>query len=157
MTETHDLVTRLLAAIAETERIARAVRTGLSGETGPWITGESADHLADYVVYRPSPDWAGHIVHACSADYAGVDQLQIARHIARQDPHSTLIRCAADRKILGLHDEPLVQVGLDNARFVYCQTCGSGEPNEYPTAWPCDTILALAEGYGLAEQQGDQP
>lgn len=152
MTETHELVTRLLAAIAETERIARAVRTGLSGETGPWITGESAGQLVDYVVYRPSPDWAGHIVHACSADYAGVDQLEIARHIARQDPHSTLIRCAADRKIVEIH-KPERAGG-----FVRCLVCCEPyAPEQESEAWPCDTILALAEGYGLAEQQEDQP
>jgi hypothetical protein len=31
--------------------------------------------------------------------------------------------------------------------FSYCATCGSGEPYEYPTAWPCETLKLLALPY----------
>ena len=45
----------------------------------------------------------------------------------------------AKRRLLALH------VGEDAGNgFWYCKTCGSGEPNEYPTAWPCDTLKLLA-------------
>ncbi|MFE9855580.1 DUF6221 family protein [Streptomyces sp. NPDC005780] len=29
----------------------------------------------------------------------------------------------------------------------YCKTCGSGEPNEYPTDWPCRTLRILARSF----------
>ncbi|MBQ1118339.1 DUF6221 family protein [Streptomyces sp. C3-3] len=29
----------------------------------------------------------------------------------------------------------------------YCKTCGSGEPNEYPTDWPCPTLRILARPF----------
>jgi hypothetical protein len=33
--------------------------------------------------------------------------------------------------------------GLPEGGWAWCKTCGGGGPNEYPTAWPCPTFLAL--------------
>ncbi|NUP20761.1 MAG: hypothetical protein HOZ81_32730 [Streptomyces sp.] len=66
--------------------------------------------------------------------------------VAVNDPDSVLRRCAADRKILALH--PYTQHPSKRGPDFYCDTChvddgcvtGGGN---------CDTVLALAEAYGL--------
>ncbi|MFJ9985307.1 DUF6221 family protein [Streptomyces globisporus] len=38
----------------------------------------------------------------------------------------------------------------------YCKTCGSGEPDEYPTDWPCRTLRILARPFaGHPDYQED--
>jgi hypothetical protein len=34
--------------------------------------------------------------------------------------------------------------GWPDKPWLYCATCGSGEPNEYPITWPCETIKLVA-------------
>ncbi|MFI0822284.1 DUF6221 family protein [Streptomyces sp. NPDC021098] len=72
-------------------------------------------------------------------------------HIALNDPEAVLRRCAADRKILGMHQPVTVEYDDDSPPTQACRTCGSHF--EYPTAWPCSTLRALAEGYGWTEGQ----
>jgi len=95
------IVEFLLARIAEDEALARgAIQDG--GEAGPWLVGmDTADHLDPNTVFRPSM-WAGNIVHACSTYLAEEDQLDVARHIARNDPARVLSECAAKRAVLDL-------------------------------------------------------
>ena len=67
-------------------------------------------------------------------------------HIARHDPARVLRDVAATRTVVRLHvpvdpDEPDI---ADVYEPQICQTCGSGEPNEYPRPWPCATLLAVA-------------
>ncbi|MEU1434042.1 DUF6221 family protein [Streptomyces sp. NPDC005786] len=39
----------------------------------------------------------------------------------------------------------------------FCATCGSGEPNEYPTAWPCRTLRTLARPFaGHPDHKGEE-
>lgn len=33
--------------------------------------------------------------------------------------------------------------GHPEGGYAWCQSCGGGGPNEYPTAWPCPTFQAL--------------
>lgn len=131
-----DLSERIIAAIEQTARIATAMRTGFVGGPGPWITGESADHLVDYVVYRPSADWLGHIVHVCSTEYAGPDQLEVARHIAHNGPQATLRRCVADKRTVERH-RPVNGDDED----VFCFHCAE--------SWPCPDLLDRAAAYDV--------
>ena len=61
-----------------------------------------------------------------------------AEHVSLHNPAAVLTRVAADREILALH-EPCE---VDDYGVPECGTCN---------AWPCDTILALAEGLGWSE------
>jgi hypothetical protein len=131
----NDLPDRILAAIERTARIATAMRTGFVGGPGPWITGESAGHLVDYVVYRPSPDWPGHIVHACSTEYAGPDQLEVARHIAHNGPKATLRRCEADKRTVQRHAPERIK---DRYWCTHCERL-----------WPCVEILDRAAAWDV--------
>lgn len=55
-----------------------------------------------------------------------------------------LAECKAKRRIVELH----APVGdADLIAGLICDTCGSGEPYEYPTPWPCHTIKLLAAPY----------
>ncbi|GGW98561.1 DUF6221 family protein [Streptomyces chartreusis] len=64
-------------------------------------------------------------------------------HIELNEPAAVLRRCAADRKILEVH-EP---VGYERA----CDGCGFDREEGYYVDHinDCPTLLALAEGYGL--------
>lgn len=75
-------------------------------------------------------------------------------HIMLNDPDAVLRRCAADRKILAAH--PYIDAPRSSRKGppFACETCHvddgyvSGGGN-------CDTVLALAEAYGL-EPAGDE-
>lgn len=55
-------------------------------------------------------------------------------------PESVLRRCAADRKLLTLHEpRPFLGGGMPDP--AECSEC-------HNQAFPCPTIVALAEGYG---------
>jgi hypothetical protein len=73
--------------------------------------------------------------------------------IALHDPASVLRRCAADRKVLAEHRP---QGGGYPSHYA-CEGCGYDgsycpEPNTEHVN-DCPTLLALAEGYGLTEEQ----
>lgn len=77
----------------------------------------------------------------------------VAYHIVDHDPATVLRRCAADRKILAIH------APTGGAWTPYaCQGCGSdseyGDFVEHTN--DCETLQALAEGYGLTEEQRAQ-
>lgn len=73
--------------------------------------------------------------------------------IALGDPAAVLRRCAADRKILEHHApyghswEPYACVGCGYDGSDYCSDWITDHIND------CPTLLALAEGYGLTEEQ----
>jgi hypothetical protein len=127
----NDLVEWLETAIGEREAAAQAATPG------PWVT--------DRLCFVESTG-ASEARFVASAAYAYPDGssdsiLQAdAEHIALNDPKAVLRRCAADRKLLHLHDdEPSTPSVLDG----YCANCG----------WlrPCPTVRLLAEGYGYQE------
>jgi hypothetical protein len=77
-------------------------------------------------------------------------------HIARWDPARVLAEVEleradieAKRRILELHQPGgrLEGDGYPEGGFVWCETCGSGEPYEYPVRWPCATIKLLTRPY----------
>lgn len=78
MSNGGDLAARLLAAIEETERVARAATDG------PWTAYATRGVFAGVL----DRDWV-----------AGTDPAE-AEHIARHDPAAVLRRCEADRRIV---------------------------------------------------------
>jgi len=147
---TDDLAARLLAAIEETEKIAQAIPESRRG----W----RYDGLV-VLVAAGDPRTAERVaVGAC--DYA-MDPA-VGHHIARQHPRATLIRCAADRKIVARHVKVTEMWNEDDDRGLFdvdlCGTCAYGRSCEHCfsredlplVAWPCPTLRDLAEGYGLS-------
>lgn len=160
MTETHDLATRLLAAIEETEAYALALTRG--GRTGEWtaLTTPRGD-------FRVLDELGYSVIEHTDVNS---DPWFTTVHVALNDPAATLRRCAADRKIVEIH-KPVrvpptwatygVTRHLESTGGLFCKTCcddddGTSYAQRVGLEWPCDTIRALAEGYGLAER-GDQP
>lgn len=78
------------------------------------------------------------------------DGLFMAEHIVANDPADVLRRCAADRKILEHH----APAGTECDPYA-CNGCGvdSEYGHEVDHTNDCPTLQALAEGYGLTEQQ----
>lgn len=76
-------------------------------------------------------------------------------HIAANDPADVLADCDAKLELVdehgaGGHYWP-------GSSTQYCKTCGSGEPNEYPTDWPCRTLKLLARPFaGHPEHKGEE-
>lgn len=71
---------------------------------------------------------------------------RLTRHMERHDPARVLRQVAAMRKILDLH-EPFV--ADENEPDPICQTCIEGSHLYDVNAYPCPTVLAVAEAYGL--------
>jgi hypothetical protein len=131
-----DLVSRLLAAITETEEIAIGA--------AEWF-GESATPGS-------APSWryveVGHIWNDRDGDIADDVMGRHADHIALHDPASVLRRCEADREISELHRK------ADPPEIWLCVVCGPmGQTID--CTYPCDTVRLLARGYGLTEEDTD--
>ena len=142
-----DLTTRLLAVIEETERIARVAIAALEDdEAAEWkasnVYGDDSGHPTEFDV------WFGYIPDDSTIVRFYVQHSDVARHIACHDPASVLRRCAADRKIVELHGV------MSDFTGPGCGSCGdwdhavSYEITD-PLPFPCPTLLALADGYGI--------
>ncbi|MGW4505731.1 DUF6221 family protein [Streptomyces sp. NPDC004436] len=136
MPDLRDWITQ---QIDKREAIARRA----SKMTGQWVYALELQRVldGDYVV----------------ANTVATTGSAYGHHIEANDPEAVLRRCAADRKILELH----CYAGGSSWDQYACRGCGYDD-----TGWlvdhtnDCDTLLALAEGYGLtAEQQArlDRP
>lgn len=128
MTETHDLVTRLLAAIE------RAEQEGAKRSCG-------AVH-PQFDTYHPAghPDPA--VQRCCAAD----------RKIL--DLHAP-VRVPPTWATVGLTRHMETTGGVD-CKTCCDDSDGTSYAQRSGLEWPCPTIQALAERYDLAEQQGDQ-
>lgn len=76
-----------------------------------------------------------HVDEACDA---------CAGHMVRHEPAAVMRRCQADRKIVALHC-----VSSDSLSRPECRTCVGNWTTETGEDYPCETLRALAEGYGL--------
>jgi len=141
-----DLHGWIVQQIDEREAAARAATPG------PWHVTEynwQTDFDAGVGTVPGEVDVVGH-----GHEGGGVERIEDARHIALHDPAAVLRRCAADRKILAVH-APRDRRWYDD---YVCEGCGydgadyCSEPNT-PHVNDCPTLLALAEGYGLTEEQ----
>lgn len=130
-----DILAWLDDAISRREKTARAVG---------WDTVQSGEYLWDtkYLILRRGDE---------SLVTTELDP-NLAEHVALNDPASVLRRCAADRKLLALHNTPGVifpdAAYMDDNRW--CVGCGFGNDGEAltPEVNDCPTLNALAEGYG---------
>lgn len=83
-------------------------------------------------------------------EVTGVHQVRIYRAyvvseaIAENEAYELRAALVAIRD---LHREGgrLTGEGYPEGGFAWCKTCGSGEPHEYPTHWPCATLRAIPE------------
>lgn len=130
-----DLAARILEAIDRTEEIARAVDDNSAPWDGQWKSQYG-------LVVRTYNGWV--LVHGTDAAPL---RTGLARHIAHNDPATVLRRCAADRRILNAH---LTDVLSDTlyGRLYSCHTCHRFTDEGTPRWW-CETLLALADGYGI--------
>lgn len=123
-----DLVSRLLAAIEKTERLAQAATPG------PWHVDDERYAEAIYggetACVIGGGRWGG--------EASVFDSTEDALHIAHNDPAAVLRRCKADREIVDLHG-PTRRTGV-------CQCCDW-------VSYPCHTLRALALGYGISVEE----
>lgn len=139
---TDALAARLLAAIDTAEQLARAV------PPGPW--------RADDSVCCVTIEDEGQIVETSCLGWSEYRE-HVVRYVVAQQPDAVLRRCAADRKILTEHQPARALTDVNPVRDItVCSTCAPGVPGQKigrgRLPWPCTTLLALAEGYGITEE-----
>lgn len=129
---TDTLAVRLHAAIGETERIAREALE----PTGPTV---------DVTVNgQPQLPTGNTNRTAYSAE--------TLRYLVAQQPDAVLRRCAADRKILTEHAAAdFTAYGDQLCRRCTVNNDASDALHDW-MIWPCPTLLALAEGYGITQE-----
>ncbi|MEU5660043.1 hypothetical protein ABZ802_31160 [Streptomyces sp. NPDC047737] len=83
----------------------------------------------------------------------GTCQPECTHQFGINDAEAKLRRVAAERKIVDLHRPVTLRGGGGSEYFNTTIVCTSCEPpRQFPeTAYPCPTIVALAEGYGWTE------
>lgn len=155
----NDLLQKLEAAIAETERIA------LATESLEWIA--RLEHGDADVAEKDS----GYLVAAYREVYPecaiSLDD-DVAVHIAHNDPKRVLRRVARDRKLLELHtprshtkrafveegrrkDPAVAHEPTGALMWTACPTCGGRDWDieRFDDLEPCDTLRLLAENYEI--------
>lgn len=126
-----DLVSRLLAAIEQTEEDARDAST----RSAEWSV---ADHVAPPWGQEPPDDAilaAGKPIARMNTEYGGC---LAASHVARNDPAAVLRRTAADRRTLERHSR-------DKGPMAFCA--------HEMVPWPCEDFRDLAARYGLSVEE----
>ncbi|HEX5543466.1 MAG TPA: DUF6221 family protein, partial [Micromonospora sp.] len=123
--------------------IKRREEAAQAATPGPWEG--VVDHHQRGIV--EASVWADSISYYVTEKISSGDRHEAdAKHIALNGPDSVLRRCAADRKILALH--PYTHAPSKHGPGFYCDTCHV-EDGVIEGGGNCDTILALAEAYGL--------
>jgi hypothetical protein len=125
----NNLASRILAAIEETEQLARAATSG------PWTVDPDRGVFAGVL----DRDWV-----------AGTDRVD-AEHITRHDPDAVLRRCEADRRTVQCHQPTEDRSGwLPDGSYgpisPACTACGS---EDYAEPWPCLDLFDRADAYGI--------
>ncbi|HEX3782732.1 MAG TPA: DUF6221 family protein [Pseudonocardiaceae bacterium] len=149
---TDDLTEQLLAAMERVEQVARAAE---AESPSPWLRGDVYSIPSeDRDMYRQIYDRTGNVV----VYDEGAPGPDVADLIAHNDPASVLRRCAADRKILAEHGQ--ADFGAYGDRL--CRRCryedDELEPDElhHWVVWPCPTLTALAEAYGITTEETEE-
>jgi hypothetical protein len=132
MTETHDLVTRLLAAIEATEQQPGVPLAILRQD----LIGQAAARIARWV--QP-PEAAREVAIRIADAVMPADATDIA-----VDREAVLRGCAADRKTIKDWQEADADIGDDSGNAGFARGLYRA-------------LERLAEGYGLTEQQEGQP
>lgn len=152
-----DLVSRLIAAIEETERLATNCEGREWGHRfGPAPDGEEPEH---WVAGVPTSD----TIAICGEDYTMARHH--AAHIAHNDPTAVLRRCAADRRRLELHAPEETDWWAEDdedggpVEILYCPRCWKGQscaccaPAPTRGHWPCEEVRLLCDTYGLSVEE----
>jgi uncharacterized protein DUF6221 len=154
-----DILERLLAALDEDERIA----LGAKSYTGRWSWSHGFGEMCNdpdcafgtlLDVAEPGENVEGVVLMQVHG-YDITEPWQGADHIARQDPDSTLARIAGIRKVAQMHG-PMPAGGLGIIQCEHCAgLCHSRSGLMCETGgdapFPCETLLALAEAYGIMD------
>ena len=120
-----DVLAWLETAITRREFAAR------SASPGPWVPGGIGDY-----------GWTVHTgVRSVETEDSEIGQAD-AKHIALNSPSSVLRRCAADRKLLGLH------AGRMHSCPATDETGYLDEWTQFSHSEVCPVVEHLAEGYG---------
>jgi len=134
------------------EQIEAAIKDRLAvaqaAQPGPWMTGETAPHLVDAVVYGQSTSWPGHITQACNVEYADGGMAN-ARAIAANGPDRIIRDCQRDLKVLARHG-PARRLGGVHEICAHDWADSDG----WLSMWPCAEIADLAESYGITPTEG---
>lgn len=135
-----ELIEKLRAALDDDERVAQA-SIGRNGRAehgrGNWTHLDDGRVEDDQDILRVRFTWRAE-----------------GAHIARHDPARVLRQVAAMRKVLELHS-PVDVVAFGKVTARECAACFDvdtyrGYSEEPPRLdWPCPTILAFAEAYGI--------
>ncbi len=150
------LLGKLEAAIAETERIAIAA----AGKLPHWVRGERGDASSVYA-RNPAgrcPNHPADGANPCDdeflaefGDSVGAEAEAIAEHVVRNDPNRVLRRVARDRKLLERHKP--VEMAYGNIRCHQCREdhteFGEYDNVSQPVRWPCDDVRDMAEDYEI--------
>jgi hypothetical protein len=124
-----DLSSLLLAAIEETDRLAREADTN-----GHWLA-----HEHGYVAFYDSGP---------ETFWNSVDRPERARHIAHHDPASVLRRCAGERQAIAMCNAAIKQ---------YERGDGEGEHEKGVVAgaylMASMVLTHIAEGYGITDHR----
>ncbi|MFJ6069008.1 DUF6221 family protein [Streptomyces tendae] len=90
-------------------------------------------------------------ISAADLSFSVLNQ-EIAEHIIYNSPESVLRRCAADRKLIAAHPitRDVIDVYPDGRHGFGCSVCHTEDLLTIGSGW-CDSLLALAEGYGWTE------
>lgn len=152
---TTDLAAWLLEQIAEDERRAQAAN--VKQDDPHWFLNPVRASVPRRFTVRSAEDSRPiarieDLAGDEEADTVGIlDGEAVGEYIVSWDPARVLAECDAKRRIVELHKSAgrlcTGDPDLPESWHDYCDTCGSGEPYEYPTPWPCDTLKLLALPY----------
>lgn len=141
-----DIADFLRARYAEQRALAEAATPG------PWegVVDRHQRGVVDASV------WADSIGYYITENISSGERHEAdARHIAANDPADVIADLNAKLALVDEH-APGGHYWPGSSRR-YCKTCGSGEPNEYPTDWPCRTLRLLARPFvGHRDHKGEE-
>lgn len=134
---------KLLAAITETERIARDCAGA------PWVDDVPGMVHVDPAAVRENKQALGRLGYIAHTDNSPAGDVYRA-HIARHDPAAVLRRCAADRRTVERHST------IRDAVF----STSPGKPGVWlPKCFycnkraPCDDLTDMMDRYGISTEE----
>lgn len=146
----EDILAWLDRAISEREEAVRSAATDPIASMSHQFASDAETLRRDISCGRSAQD--GRLEYdkgqADALHWASVVLPERMKPLSLHDPESVLRRCAADRKLLELH-QPMEDPAVIPPNYLHCHTCCApllGEMDQVP--FPCATVLALAEGYG---------
>lgn len=142
----NDLLQKIEAAIAETERIARSALRNparYDAKLGDYVDigVDDGEWVASGCMVEPANPGRGDVFQGGITIYdEGGHTEEQATHIALNDPKRVLRRVARDRKLLEEHKPR----DVESIPYTECVTCHGSY-----VSWPCATVVLLAEDYEI--------